>query len=245
VTPERYNQFYLDGEGHLLIFDGQGRRLGFVDGEFVNEIPGAQSIDIMVGDIETDSPEPEYWIPDGISVTVRIDGSTLKEASSTDLVIIGPGYSVGVEGISLDPDQVDDVVFDAENNQVVYMTKSSESPNIVTSIEQPGKADYYFEVQGTDIQGGGNIQVYLDTKQNYLVIGTHELKTDGTFNLYLTRIDEDEEFFAAEDLAMKSGAMMFVDYGQWKGNGSGLMLLVDTNGDGQPDESYEAQDMAK
>jgi hypothetical protein len=244
VTPVRYNQFYLSGGGYLQISDILGRRLGFVDGKFVNEIPGAQSINIMVGDVVTDSPEPEYWIPDGISVTARIDGSTLKEASSTDLVIIGPGYSIGIEGISLEPDQVDMVTYDAEHNIANYATNSSESPNFVVGIEQPGKPDYNFEVQA-DLQGGGNFQVYPRILDNYMIFGGLELRTDSTFNLSMTRIDQDEENFSAKNLLLKTGSLMFVDYTKWQGNGSELLILVDTNQDGQVDDMFKAQDMAK
>ena len=38
------SQIWLDGDATLLITDKQGRRLGFVDGEFVNEIPGARAV---------------------------------------------------------------------------------------------------------------------------------------------------------------------------------------------------------
>ena len=250
AAGQRYNQIFLDGEGRVLIMDVQGRRLGLVDGKAVNEIPGARVIDYKVAgpsraDIEMQSPEPEYWIPEGISVTVTIDGSGLKAATLTDLVMIGPGFSIGVEGISLAPDQKDVVVFDPASEMIAYDTDSSESPNIVVGIEQPGKADYYYEIQGADMQGGSTIIVVLDTKKGYLLINTLKLKNEGNFNLVMTRIASDkEETFTAQDIALKAGAIVYIDYANWKGKGSGLQFGVDTNGDGVIEDEYEVKDLA-
>ncbi len=244
-TP-RYNQIFLDGEGELLIMDAQGHRLGHADGKLVNEIPGARMVNYKVDSIQTYSPEPQYWIPDGISVSVTIDGAGLKDASPTDLVMIGPGFSIGVEEISLAPDQKDYIFFDPVLESIAYRTESSESPNIVVAVEQPGKDDYYFEVQGTDIEGGGTIVVVLDTKESALLVNATELKNEGTFNLALTRItDEEEESFTADEIALKSTSVVYVEYGKWQGNGKGLYLGVDTNGDGVIEDEYEIQDLAQ
>ena len=107
----RYNQVYLDGDGHLLMRDDSGRRLGYVDGRWVNEIPGAKSVRLKTATPLEDDPEPTYWLPQGTNVTITLDGRNLAGESATDLVLIGPGYSFGVEGISLEPGQVDTVRF--------------------------------------------------------------------------------------------------------------------------------------
>jgi hypothetical protein len=235
------NEIFLDGDGHLLIMDENGKRLGFADGKLVNEIPGAEYTNLKVAD--TDYPEPIYRVPAAMNVTAVIDGSTLKGESTTDLVMIGNGFSLGVEGIALDPNQMDTIAFQPVDNLVSYDTDSSESPNIVVGIEQPGKADYYFEVQGADMQGGGTISVMVDRKANNLVINTEKLTNEGKFTLILTRVtDEAEESFQADDIVLKAGAMVYIEYGKWEGNGKGLYLGVDTNGDGEIDDEYEVAD---
>ena len=38
------------------------------------------------------------------------------------------------------------------------------------------------------------------------------------------------------------GAMVYINYAEWKGNGSGITFGVDTNGDGTIDDEYALQD---
>src|SRR6185503_1203519 len=94
---------------------------------------------------------------------------------------------------------------------IAYETQADDSPNIVVGIENPNaEADYYFEVQGTDIRGGGIITVYLDTKAGDLLINAAKLNNEGSFDLYLTRItDEIEDEYSAEGIALKEGATIY------------------------------------
>lgn len=237
-----YNQVYLDGEGHLLIVDEQDHRLGFADGKLVNEIPGANYTQLKM-DTLTDYPEPMYQLPAEMNIMATIDGSTLTEESETDMVIIGKGYSFGIEGILLSPEQKDNVIFQPADQLLSYDTDGSESPNIVIGVEQPGSADFYFEIQGADMEGGGTINVSLDTKNSNLLINTEKLTNEGLFNLVLTRItDEAEDSFTAEDIVLKAGSQVYIEYGKWEGNGKGLYLGVDTNGDDTIDDEYELTD---
>ena len=241
ASAPAYNEVYLDGEGHLQIVDEQDHRLGFVDGKLVNEIPGANYTAYRM-DTLTDYPEPVYQLPSEMNIMATIDGSTLKEESATDMVIIGKGFFFGIEGIALSPDQKDNVIFQPADELLSYDTDSSESPNIVIGVEQPA-ADYSFEIQGADMEGGGTITVSLDSKNSNLLINTEKLTNEGLFNLVLTRItDEAEESFTAEDIALKAGAQIYIEYGKWEGNGKGLYIGVDTNGDNVIDDEYEVTD---
>jgi hypothetical protein len=243
AAAERLNQIFLDGEGHLLITDDNGNRLGFVDGKIVNEIPGARYTAYRMG-ASMEAPEPIYWLPAGMDVTISLDGSTLSEDSATDLVMIGPGFSIGVEGISLAPGQVDTVYFMPGDEMVYYETDKDESPNMLVAIEDQGAADYYFEVQGADMQGGGAIALVLDTKAGDLLINTDKLTNEGDFAFYMTRItDEVEEEFYAEGIALKAGAMVYVNYAEWTdANPEGIYFGVDLDGDGNVDDEYVVDD---
>jgi hypothetical protein len=238
------NQVFLDGEGHILIEDSAGHRLGFVDGKIVNEIPGASYTAFRMG-VGVDAPEPVYWIPSGLDVTITIDGSALTEATLTDLVMIGPGFSIGVEGISLEPGQRDTAWFYPNDELISYETTASESPNIVIGVENPAAAaDYYFEVSGTDMVGGGTLTVSLDSKAGDLIINTEKLNGEGKFNFYLTRItDSLEEQFSAEDIALQEGALVYINYAEWTdATPQGMYFGVDLNGDGTIDDEYVVDD---
>jgi hypothetical protein len=242
VAPQ-LNQIFLDGEGHILITTDNGQRLGYVDGKIVNEIEGATYTAYRMG-ASMNAPEPIYWLPAGLDVTIEVDGSALTEESLTDLVLIGPGFSIGVEEIYLEPGQIDTVYFMPNDQTILYETTQDESPYIVVSIENQASADYYFEVQGADMQGGGTITVALDTQAGDLLINTEKLTNEGDFAFYMTRItDELEEEFYAEGILLKAGALVYVNYAEWTdANPEGLYFSVDLNGDGEIDDEYVADD---
>lgn len=242
AAAEPLNQIFLNGEGHILITDDSGNRLGYVDGKILNEIPGASYNKYrMLASGET--PEPIYSVPANLDVTVTIDGSKLTEETLTDLVLIGPGYTIGVEGIYLTPGQVDVAYFYPTDEMIAYETTSDESPSIIFGVENPD-ADYYFEVYGADMVDGGTITASLDSKSGDLLINTEQLTGEGSFNFYLTRItDEAEEEFSAEDIVLQEGALIYVNYAEWTdSNPQGIYFGVDLNGDGEIDDEYVVDD---
>lgn len=242
APTEPYNQVFLDGEGHILITDDSGNRLGYVDGQIVNEIPGASYAKYRMA-ASMNTPEPIYSIPVGIDLTITVDGTELTEETLTDLMLIGPGYSIGVEGIYLAPGQVDVAYFYPADEMIAYETTSDESPSIIFGVENPD-ADYYFEVYGADMIGGGIITAWLDSSAGDLLINTEKLTGEGNFNLYMTRItDEAEEEFYAEDIILNEGALIYVNYAEWTdANPEGIYFGVDLNGDGEIDEEYVVDD---
>lgn len=242
-APEM-NQIYLDGEGHILITTQDGKRLGRVDGKMVNEIPGARFMAYRMG-ASMEAPEPVYWLPAGLDVTVSIDGAGLTEDTATDLIMIGPGFAIGVEEILLEPGQVDTVSFFPTDQTIIYETEQDESPYIVVAIEQDeAEADYYFEVQGADMRGGGIITVVLDSEAGDLLINADKLTNEGEFNFYMTRVTEEvEEEFYAEEIALKAGALVYVNYAEWTDeNPEGIYFGVDLDGDGEMDDEYLVDD---
>ncbi len=243
AASQPLNQIFLDGEGHILITDDNGNRLGYVDGQIVNEIPGATYTKYRML-ASGNTPEPIYSVPASLDLTITIDGSQLEEETLTDLILIGPGYTIGVESIYLAPDQVDVAYFYPTDKMIAYETTSDESPSIIFGIENPG-ADYYFEVYGADMTGGGIITAWLDTSAGDLIINTEKLNGEGSFNFYMTRItDEIEEEFYAEDIVLKEGALIYINYAEWTdANPEGIYFGVDLNGDGEIDEEYIVDDI--
>jgi len=242
APSQPFNQIFLDGKGHILITDDSGNRLGYVDGRIVNEIPGASYTKYrMLASGET--PEPIYSLPADLDLTITIDGSDLTEETLTDLVMIGPGYTIGVEGIYLAPGQVDIAYFYPVDEMVAYETTSDESPSIIFGVENP-EADYYFEVYGADMVGGGTITAWLDSKAGDLLINTEQLNGEGSFNFYLTRITDDvEEEFYAEEITLAEGALVYINYAEWNdANPEGMYFGVDLDGDGEIDDEYVVDD---
>jgi hypothetical protein len=237
-----FNEIFLEGQGHVLITDDAKRRLGWVNGKFVHEIPGAEWR-FYKNATSLESPEPSYKIPDGVKVKIVLDGSDLKKSSPSDLVIIGPGYVYGVEGIELDPKQKDIVEFDPSDDTLTYTTSGTESPNLTVGLDNLAGADYTFDLKGTSMKKGGSISIKVDAKKGDLVVDAKKLGGDGEFDLYLERVTTtDEDDFSAVDLALPKGSAMYINFVDWKGNGKGLSVGIDSTGSGEIDTEYTAED---
>jgi hypothetical protein len=237
-----FNEIFLEGQGHVLITDDAKRRLGWVNGKFVHEIPGAEWR-FYKNATSLESPEPSYKIPDGVKVKIVLDGSDLKKSSPSDLVIIGPGYVYGVEGIELDPKQKDIVEFDPSDDTLTYTTSGTESPNLTVGLDNLAGADYTFDLKGTSMKKGGSISIKVDAKKGDLVVDAKKLGGDGEFDLYLERVTTtDEDDFSAVDLALPTGSAMYINFADWKGNGKGLSVGIDSTGSGEIDTEYTAED---
>jgi hypothetical protein len=243
-AAQQYNKIFLDGEGRLLITDEKGNRLGYVDGKIVNEIPGANFNPYRMG-FNINAPEPIYLLPADLEVTVEIQGGHLDEPTETDLVLIGPGFSIGVEQIYLEPGQVDTVVFTPAEQLMTYSTAASETPFIIVSIENQGAADYYFEIDGVDLQGGGTISVWLDSAEGDLFIMADELKNEGDFAFYMLRIsDKDDQEFYTEGIMLLEGGSVYISYADWTDDDpEGLYITIDKDGDGVFEEEFWAEDL--
>jgi len=237
---EGMNEVYLDGPADLLIKDDNGKRLGRVDGKIVNEIPGA-SYEVFMTGFKSEQ-EPVYSIPVSVNLNITVDGSNLKNEAVTDVVVIGPGYDLGVEGITLSPGQVDEITVMTRDDLISYTTESSETPNFILGLERKG-VYYEFELKGTKIEGGGSINLSVDPNTGDLLVNADQLKKDGEFTLSMTRIDDKtEETFVSDKIKLTASAVLYVDFSEWKGNNSPVYMGIDTNGDGTIEEEYSAED---
>lgn len=246
LNPQ-YNQLYLDGNpyhhAHLLITDKNGKRVGYLpDGSFVQEIADIRVERTFVDDLKTMGPEPTYYIPVGLDFTLTIDGSGLKENDSTDVVMIGPGYYLGVEDVNLDPGQKDTLALAPDGTALSFQTESSESPNIILGFDGDA-ADYAFLIKGMDVEGGGTLSFALDPQKGQLVLTSAGTEKPGVYGLLIDRIDDKgEQAFYHDAIELTPQDDAYVDYSQWQGNNTTLKLEIDRGGDGTIDETQDLTD---
>lgn len=238
-----FNQLFLDGGCRMLIMDEEERMLGEHGGEFLNEIPGARYTRIKAGPGYAGGQEPVFWLPGDLSFAAAIEGTA--SGSPAEMTIIGPGFATAVEGISLPPGEVDFIYFDPLEKGISYETDRTESPNLVLGIDVSDELCYFFEIRGARMQGGGTITALLDADDRDIVINTGKLENEGTFDLVMTRIDSESEVeLLAEDVRMPAGALIYMNYGDWKSTSNVVQFGVDLDGDGEIDEVYEAYGVA-
>jgi hypothetical protein len=240
----RYDELSLDGDGHLLITDAQGRRFGFVGNQLLTEIPGvAYAMPKAVATWAMGS-DPVYFLPAGQTFSITIDGTGLTRNGSADLSLVGPGYDLEVNDISLRPGQKDTLQLTPgpRTRTVAYTTQGDASPDIVLGLETKA-ADYSFDVKGVTLRGGGTITVTLDQPNAQLSIATTGGTGVGTYSLDMMRTDDDDEVtFSHDRIPLSAGDTAYLRYGQWRGAGDSIPLAIDRDSNGSIDEMLNLTD---
>lgn len=145
----RYADFFLTGDGEMLILDDKERRLGYdpdADAYF-NEIPGAKRT-VNVGGKGIDMPHFNIPFANGDKVyTVVFSGDNLKKQSVMDFVFTGPGFSIGLDGIQLDPGEFMAAAFSSDGERIALeMSKDGQLPEIFYSVDT-AKKSYIAEIR--------------------------------------------------------------------------------------------------
>jgi hypothetical protein len=236
IATGKFNQIFLEGDSDLLITNGSSK-IGYENGKFINAFPGAFFIPMKSSDLWEDDEEPLYNIPLGVPFTMTLQSSReTKGREPTDVVMIGPGYDVGLSGIKVLVGQKDSIQFGANGRSLSYKPSNPEAPNILFGIATD-KDDYEFEIDDVEIDAGGTLSANLDTAKGRLGIKIADTKQEASFNLILSRIDsQQEQTFEGEGLTLNSGDTLYLDYAKWTGNGGKLILELDKGSDGTIDE---------
>ena len=238
ATP-RFSELYVDGDGVLILLtDAKGRRFGYVNGRLVEEIPGVSLRRSKSDDsLFQDDPAPVISIPVGLQFTLTLDGTALTKPTASDVVFIGPGYDVAVEGVMLNPGQKDSVAFTADGTGVSYTSSNSESPDISIGFEAKG-ADYSFTVKGVEADPGATITMKVDKAKQTLNLSSSGNKQTASYELIVGRYsDTKSEEFSHDNVELGPKDSAIVEYGKWGGDHTSVPLLIDHDSNGTIDET--------
>ncbi len=122
-SHESTTEISLNGEGHVLVTDNQGRRVGYdpATGAFVNEIDGAEQQPMLLG-LDMVVP-PTINLPGGLSYNVDVFNSEngINPFQSTgDLLLSAPGFAATLSDLKLDSPPIepeDDVNLSASSEK--------------------------------------------------------------------------------------------------------------------------------
>jgi len=238
-----FNQIWLTGQADLQIVTEDGKRIGFFDGEFINEIEGASGENFKFGvDIWDINNEPVYKIPVGIAFSITVDASRSTEGITSDIAMIGPGYNLVVADLYLDPGTSDTITVSPDGTMLAYSTEYNDAPDMIFGVETP-EADYEFIVAALDIESGAEFVVELDLEYGYLSVNTDNTTEYGIYEIVMYRIDDDgESWFSNDDIYMEPGDTSYFLFSEWEGPGSSMYIDIDYGSDGTLDESIELVD---
>ncbi|MET9341088.1 hypothetical protein [Nonomuraea sp. NPDC003804] len=231
---------YLDGDAanhpHLLLTDDAGRRTGYVDGELVNEIPGA-AVGKPKGGKPGDDPEPEYTIPGGNHFTITVDGGHLtKDVKDVQVGIIYDAFDVAAEQIQLRKGAKD--VFDVSADMSKFGYTASDTVSPVVHFGASISDDEYltFNVSNSaDVAGSTmSAELPLDGKRfGRFILDTSKVKGDSAaYGIEVIYQDKKDEIrFTTDDVEMNTGAKAAVRWDKVNEKRPYMPLLVQDAGE--------------
>ncbi|MBZ0117573.1 MAG: hypothetical protein K8H88_11285 [Sandaracinaceae bacterium] len=228
------------GDANTLITDDMGRRLGHMGDTLVEEIPGAQVIPLVSDDLWNDESEPLYQVPAGGDLSIELSADDTSAPAS--LSSSGAGYYLGVENVQLEPGQVDTVVLSGAVPGIQYETAGMETADIVLAITTEA-ADWAIVLRSRGDSAGQLIFAELSLADGLLHFGFEGADSASEFDMELVRVDGATDLeFSHANIPVPNGAQLRLDYGAFDTDGEMLVLSIDVDGDGMPDDSVDLID---
>lgn len=235
-------QISTEGEAALTIADDTGKRIGHGDdGKLINEIAGASILQPMAAG-RAAHQEPRYTVPGGHKLTITLDGAKLASKTTTDVSLLGPGYTLGVYDVALSPKEKDTIAVSADWREISYTTDRDETPELEIGIETTG-ADYVFDIHAAGETGGQRLDLVVDAKAGTLTVQAQAKDGEATYEVEVHKLDKGgEQVFRHKGVAAGAKDQLVLHYGEWEGNGHPMKAGVDKGDDGSIDETEELDD---
>jgi hypothetical protein len=225
-------EVWLGGPGHLLITDAEGRRIGYVADQFVNEIPGAIG-SVLPGGMGVAS-EPIYQLPLDGSYTISLDGQTVSGSGLANVTQFGPGYAVSVNGVAVGSGSQDHLVVTQDGTGISYQSATDKEVSLAMILGGDAGA-IEFGIQGTAVGAGQAAVLKADASSGQLVFNNG--RSGGSeYDLVIARTSAaGRQGFVHSGIHIVSADTHYVAYSTWPGTGS-MTLYVDHGSDGTLDE---------
>jgi hypothetical protein len=171
-----------------------------------------------------------------------IDGKQVDKKNPVDLVVIGPGYYIGVEEITMEANQKDQANFDGSGKYLAYKTASNETPVLIFGIETP-QYDYELEVKANDVKAGIETIIEYDAAKGTLALHSSS-NEEGVYYIALHRIDDNgvQSYESPEaGITLLPKDTIHFNLKDWAGQGKALKVLLDHGSNGEIDEEKDIE----
>lgn len=221
-------EIWLDGKGHLLITDPNGRRLGYVDNQLVNEIPESSSF-TPIGGLGIPQ-EPIYYVPLTTSYTILLDAQSITQTETVAVTQFGSGYAASVENINLESTARDEVTIYPDGAKLIYHPNEVREVTLTLALDNPD-VSHKLQIQSADSGIGQQVEIARETIQGQMAF-KYKAGDNGTYNLFIERISGNGlQIFIHNDLSIGQEDTHYVHYSASESLDS-LMLSIDKESDG-------------
>lgn len=220
-------EFSLSGRGRLLVIDPQQKATGwdFNADSYVNTIPGAEVIHYIGGTGIEANPTIRLPLPtESTPFTVYASGDAFTQTATVDFMLAGPGYTVGVNGIVLAPQQNLRLGIRPDGRQIAFSANETGtfSPTIVLASDANATGNgYIFDVGGIALAPGKTVTVTLDLASQTLHFADNNSGPD-TYTMELLRITAtgEEQLYQTDNVALNQSESGAMNFGAWDGVGA-------------------------
>jgi hypothetical protein len=229
---------WLYTQDRVLVTDSQGRRLGFVDDSFVNEIPNAQG-HFPVGGLGIPI-HPIYSLPQNGDYTISLSAAAETKASDSSTVPTkisqyGPGYAVTVTDIDAAGSSDNTINITPDGTSVTVHAGNAVEPTVKIDASTPGD-DQAFQVSGADIGTGQAMAMSVDVSSQKLVVDNSKT-SGGSYDLHITKQDATgSHTFNHTNIAVSAADTQVIDYSQVDTSDT-VTVSVDHGSDGTIDDT--------
>lgn len=225
--------------GQTLFVTADGKRIGYVDGKLINEIEGATiSVFKSAPSVWDNRGMPVIRIPDTVSVTLQLQND---DKYTYDVAAFGQDNVVKVEGLQISQTKPTKIQFGSGISNLKLKAAVKTSPNIYFGeVGATDNRDTATQFTGVDISDDGEIDfAFDDTDEEFVLDGDIE----GDYNLdVLISDDSGDVEYSYDDLSLTGDDRLSFDISQIVKEGDDLTFQIDTNGDGEFDDTYTKED---
>jgi Collagen triple helix repeat (20 copies) len=229
-SEEIYLQGGTTNRADLIVTDHLGHRLGYVNGAFVDQIPGATYDPVISSPTWTNKIGPDFFVPANGTYTVTLDGTALTGPDTETVGIIGPSYAISVDNITVRPGDQDTLMAAPDATKLSYTSSRTQAASLQLAVSD-NRADYSFNLDGLSAQAGHPITVNLPAEGSHLSMENSSSAPVSAVNLQMTKYTaEGTQVFRHNGVALAGGNTASVEFGAWNGNNQGISLVTTHHG---------------
>jgi hypothetical protein len=166
---------------------------------------------------------------------IIFSGRYLDEESNLDFVFAAPGFTVGFDGIRLDPGEFMIATISHDGEVISFTaTADGETPEVFFAFDadDDAQASYITEIGGLELTAGTSLFYDFDFENGKLIFSDDDGNED-EYDIELIRINGDGTEDVYEQKDFKVGSDKFqMDFGDWKGDKDTMCFRDDDDQDG-------------
>ena len=242
-------EFFLTGEGEMLVTDGNGDRIGYdpQTNRRYDEIPDGVS-QLLIGGLGIDLPHFTFPYEESEQpYKIVFSGKYLDKESVLDFVFSAPGFTVGFNDIRLDPKETLTATISSDGEEISFTSSADgETPEVFYAFDpnDDSRTSYLTLIEGVELSAGKQLFYNFDFEEGKLFFSDNDGNED-SYDIELVRVNADgtRQTYTHRNLDLGRTDKYEMDFGDWKGKGD-ICFKEDGNGDGFDDEqcTEEADD---